>query len=50
MIEHARQIQLKVEEDVDGGGHAPVAHAIIFGGHPESTFAGTVTPFTHESQ
>jgi len=52
MIEHARQIQLRVEEPEDetGGWQAPDTHEIIIGGHPGSTCAGTVTPFTHESQ
>jgi len=48
-IEHARQNQLKPDPE-DVVGHAPEAHEIIFGGHPGSTFAGTVTPFTQESQ
>jgi len=53
MIEHARQIQLRVEEpeeSEDGGGQFGDAHAIVDGGHPGSTRPGDWTPLTQIGQ
>ena len=56
MIEHARQIQLRVEEpeeseDDDSGGQFGDTHAIGgLEGHPGSTRPGTWTPLTQTGQ
>jgi hypothetical protein len=51
MIQHIQQHQLKPEpEDSCRCGQFVTAHATDDGGHPGSTCAGTVTPFTQVGQ